>query len=121
MCGVTFCSFSLFFFFFSSRRRHTRFDCDWSSDVCSSDLASGSEGLGRFPVPNLVSLVGAQKTETFLRGALQAENIQLEFEGQNETARLSQKLALEMIDQLKKPQWSLVNSLDTVELYEAMD
>src|SRR2546430_17399093 len=29
------------FFFFSSRRRHTRFDCDWSSDVCSSDLAWG--------------------------------------------------------------------------------
>src|SRR5256886_12362251 len=27
-------------FFFSSRRRHTRFDCDWSSDVCSSDLSS---------------------------------------------------------------------------------
>src|SRR5688572_31467328 len=26
-------------FFFSSRRRHTRFDCDWSSDVYSSDLA----------------------------------------------------------------------------------
>src|SRR2546430_10617213 len=26
------------FFFFSSRRRHTRFDCDWSSDVSSSDL-----------------------------------------------------------------------------------
>src|SRR2546430_4305868 len=30
-----------FFFFFSSRRRHTRFDCDWSSDVCSSDLLVG--------------------------------------------------------------------------------
>src|SRR6266478_7439553 len=28
----------IFCFFFSSRRRHTRFDCDWSSDVCSSDL-----------------------------------------------------------------------------------
>src|SRR5256886_6507878 len=28
------------FFFFSSRRRHTRFDCDWSSDVCSSDLVA---------------------------------------------------------------------------------
>src|SRR5207302_7868919 len=28
-----------FFFFFSSRRRHTRFSRDWSSDVCSSDLA----------------------------------------------------------------------------------
>src|SRR2546427_3908618 len=30
--------FYVFYFFFSSRRRHTRFDCDWSSDVCSSDL-----------------------------------------------------------------------------------
>src|SRR3989475_7460726 len=30
------------FFFFSSRRRHTRFDCDWSSDVCSSDLVFGA-------------------------------------------------------------------------------
>src|SRR5260221_8165985 len=27
-------------FFFSSRRRHTRSLCDWSSDVCSSDLFS---------------------------------------------------------------------------------
>src|SRR2546430_13018934 len=31
---------SYFVFCFSSRRRHTRFDCDWSSDVCSSDLSN---------------------------------------------------------------------------------
>src|SRR2546430_4646180 len=31
-CGLT--------FFFESGRRHTRFDCDWSSDVCSSDLST---------------------------------------------------------------------------------
>src|SRR5690242_20780566 len=42
--GICFFVFSLlyitylFFFFFSSRRRHTRLTCDWSSDVCSSDL-----------------------------------------------------------------------------------
>src|SRR5207253_6268263 len=37
---VSFFSFCLlFFFFFSSRRRHTRWPRDWSSDVCSSDLA----------------------------------------------------------------------------------
>src|SRR6266481_7112936 len=30
----------MFFFFFSSRRRHTRWNCDWSSDVCSSDLVA---------------------------------------------------------------------------------
>src|SRR5690625_7820419 len=29
----------MLFFFFSSRRRHTRWPRDWSSDVCSSDLA----------------------------------------------------------------------------------
>src|SRR2546430_7269972 len=36
-------------FFFSSRRRHARFDCDWSSDVCSSDLCLGARAvlLGR--------------------------------------------------------------------------
>src|SRR2546422_4078680 len=32
------------FFFFSSRRRHTRCSRDWSSDVCSSDLAKWPEG-----------------------------------------------------------------------------
>src|SRR2546430_3501568 len=32
-------AFTRVIFFFSSRRRHTRFDCDWSSDVCSSDLS----------------------------------------------------------------------------------
>src|SRR5260370_2748717 len=31
------------FIFFSSRRRHTRFKCDWSSDVCSSELENKSE------------------------------------------------------------------------------
>src|SRR6266702_5664719 len=32
------------FFFFSSRRRHTRWPRDWSSDVCSSDLAQRGHG-----------------------------------------------------------------------------
>src|SRR5260221_10968771 len=42
-------SVCFFFFFFSSRRRHTRSLCDWSSDVCSSDLSrrDGAEGADR--------------------------------------------------------------------------
>src|SRR5256884_9365229 len=49
-------------FFFSSRRRHTRCSRDWSSDVCSSDLADAPNALylGRgvnFPV----ALEGALK------------------------------------------------------------
>src|SRR2546427_5613099 len=58
------CSLS-FFFFFSSRRRHTRFDCDWSSDVCSSDLQTlmseyvrtGSEPAFRELVARYLDLV----------------------------------------------------------------
>src|SRR5256886_13404050 len=56
---------SFLFFFFSSRRRHTRFDCDWSSDVCSSDLAavsaritaiiSGGTGSGKTTMLNALS------------------------------------------------------------------
>src|SRR5689334_20658666 len=33
-------------FFFSSRRRHTSWNCDWSSDVCSSDLEARCGGRG---------------------------------------------------------------------------
>src|SRR5260221_1391239 len=35
----------IYHFFFSSRRRHTRSLCDWSSDVCSSDLQVSDEIL----------------------------------------------------------------------------
>src|SRR5436190_10671215 len=40
-------SIIFFFFFFSSRRRHTRSLCDWSSDVCSSDLSLSARSLRR--------------------------------------------------------------------------
>src|SRR5689334_23429172 len=41
------------FFFFSSRRRHTRWNCDWSSDVCSSDLSQMA--MHGHWIPNLTS------------------------------------------------------------------
>src|SRR5256886_13618778 len=44
-------------FFFSSRRRHTRFDCDWSSDVCSSDLQFGYPGEHWHELKQTISLV----------------------------------------------------------------
>src|SRR3989454_8836671 len=46
---------SFVFFFFSSRRRHTRLQGDWSSDVCSSDLASSqpSHPFGKWVYDNL--------------------------------------------------------------------
>src|SRR2546430_5377088 len=41
-------------FFFSSRRRHTRFDCDWSSDVCSSDLGQKLYNMLVAPAQKLI-------------------------------------------------------------------
>src|SRR5256885_3213342 len=48
------------FFFFSSRRRHTRLQGDWSSDVCSSDLCGLNERsmpLRRMPLGRCVRKV----------------------------------------------------------------
>src|SRR5207237_7033500 len=39
--------------FFSSRRRHTIFKCDWSSDVCSSDLRCSRPGFPGSQVVNI--------------------------------------------------------------------
>src|SRR5256885_12603148 len=39
------------YFFFSSRRRHTRLQGDWSSDVCSSDLPAATLRRGRASAP----------------------------------------------------------------------
>src|SRR5206468_4938955 len=48
--------FPVCFFFFSSRRRHTRSDREWSSDVCSSDLP---RALGAFLVLGVAGIWGS--------------------------------------------------------------
>src|SRR2546430_11949930 len=55
-------------FFISSRRRHTRFDCDWSSDVCSSDLRRGRAARWRSAVLNGSRSTGSAVTRAGLEG-----------------------------------------------------
>src|SRR2546426_2389307 len=50
-------SYTQSFFFFSSRRRHTRLQGDWSSDVCSSDLPPAA-GAGVRNRPNALERHG---------------------------------------------------------------
>lgn len=81
------------------------------------------EGFGgdTMDIPDLVSLVGREKAEVFLRKALVKCNGELQVEAGTATQKLAQDLALELIQDLRKPQWSLVNSLAAVDLYEALD
>src|SRR6266850_7322641 len=58
---------NLFFFFFSSRRRHTRLQGDWSSDVCSSDLDYVAVKVPQFSFPRLVGadpILGVEMAST---------------------------------------------------------
>src|SRR5436190_1712714 len=59
-----------FFFFFSSRRRHTRSLCDWSSDVCSSDLdGSGVATAASWTLGTAVRTDTARATASGLAGS----------------------------------------------------
>src|SRR5215204_4837824 len=64
-----------FFFFFSSRRRHTRSLCDWSSDVCSSDLRGLLEIEGHIGDRN-AAIAGVQHSESIGDAELQRARLQ---------------------------------------------
>src|SRR5256885_2526064 len=53
------------FFFFSSRRRHTRLQGDWSSDVCSSDLESDRSFLKLFPTIAVITNIDHEHLENY--------------------------------------------------------
>src|SRR4051812_28484176 len=62
-----------FFFFFSSRRRHTRLTCDWSSDVCSSDLHRDDGPLLQVDLGQHLALAGDDLARDHLGDFLQRE------------------------------------------------
>src|SRR5256886_12223701 len=80
------------FFFFSSRRRHTRFDCDWSSDVCSSDLMQ----------PPRKARIGSRSSQS--RSKVRAKKRKAESDGANK--KMGQEIwhrkGLEMVGEDRK-------------------
>jgi tetratricopeptide (TPR) repeat protein len=74
-----------------------------------------------FEVPNLVPLVGAQKAEAFFRRAFSRSEMEMNVAQGEETKKLARKVALEMVADLKAPQWQLACSLDAGPLFEALE
>src|SRR6185369_17672511 len=75
---------------FSSRRRHTRFKCDWGSDVCSSDL-HGSEPLDRGGTVTVSGRVVAGNIEIAVTNPVAA--------ARNGQSRVGNRIALDNIRQ----------------------
>src|SRR5256885_8695743 len=81
--SVPLCSLHAYYiFFFSSRRRHTRLQGDWSSDVCSSDLEAKAASrcacrrspyLGGLVAVNFILLLAVPATAFSAEAALRAE------------------------------------------------
>src|SRR6267143_6913854 len=96
-CIYSLCSF--FFFFFSSRRRHTRWNCDWSSDVCSSDLetTAGEKILDACSGGAMVACLGHGVREIADAAAAQAEQIAY-FYNHHFTSRPQEELADRVIE-----------------------
>lgn len=84
------------------------------------DKLAAESSNSSFSVPNLVALVGEQKATEFFRHVFSTSTV-IEVDEGEETKKLGRKLALDMIDQLKVPQWNLACSLDAGPLFEALE
>jgi tetratricopeptide (TPR) repeat protein len=71
-------------------------------------------------VPDLVGLVDESKADAILREAL-SKPVRLYVPEGSQTRALARKIALEQVASLPVPQWGLVDSMDGVDLYEALE
>ncbi len=76
---------------------------------------------GSTTMPDLVSMVGASKAEEILRKALLTSSVSLSIQQGDETKKLARRLAVEMISQIKAPQWQLIDSIENASLYPIME
>ncbi len=71
-------------------------------------------------IPDLVTLVGEARAEKLIGTALETPGVSIDIQYGETTMALARKLCLDRMDSLLQPQWALVNSPDTVALYEGL-
>lgn len=82
---------------------------------------NSDSGGSQVRIPSLVPLVGEDRARELIIRLLMIPGLELQMSSDPETAKLVRKTALANVDKLPAPPWSLVDSVDAVELYAALD
>ena len=83
--------------------------------------AANSSSTSPGVLPDLVSLLGRAQAEARLRTALLNGTAEISIPLGDETRQLAQQLALSLASRLRVPQWQLAHSLDSMQLFKAME
>ncbi|HMO04905.1 MAG TPA: tetratricopeptide repeat protein [Kiritimatiellia bacterium] len=80
----------------------------------------GDEDEEELQLPDLVTLLGAEEAERLLRQALVLPNTTVTIRHGSATKQLARELAVELVPQMRSPQWAMAHSLDGLNLFEAL-
>lgn len=92
---------------------------DYRTTIETADIPEDQHRSIR--VPDLVRLVGEKEAAELLKKTVLVPGLDPEVPSGGDTLALLKKVTLEQVANLSRPRWRLVNSLDDVELFEAMD
>ena len=80
----------------------------------------GESDYGSIQIPDLFDILGESEATPYLRRALVSKARSLSIHGKS-TLALAQQIALTSVSDMKVPRWNLVDSPDSIELYEALE
>ena len=90
-------------------------------EILKASMATMTEWSPELEIPDLVTLIGVEITDQFIRYALKFPAVQLSVPGGGETLAIAKNIVIEEIASLKAPQWALTQDMDSIELYEALE
>jgi tetratricopeptide (TPR) repeat protein len=89
-------------------------------DQHEKDPRGFGDGAAVLEIPDLVTLVGEKKTSDLIRRILQTKALELRVKNGRETTQLARRLTVAEIETVAVPPWTLCESLDALNLYEAL-
>jgi len=90
-------------------------------EILKASTATITKWSPELEIPDLVTLIGREITDQFIRYALKFPAVQLSVPGGGETLAIAKNIVIEEVASLKAPQWALTQDMDSIELYEALE